>query len=178
MKEELKLNQKSNLTISSDDLILDKLKEESVEKEISLNSLVNQILRLHVDWYSNASKAGFLPIRRITIQKFLERYHEDELYQIGLDVAKETNKDLVLLMRDKFDLENALHVFESWMKASNYPFKHIVTDRTHKIIVQHDMSTKWSRYLSGVFAGVLVLFGVHDVDFDHTQCTLVCIIKM
>ena len=98
MKGELKVNHKSNLTISSDELMLDQLKEESVEKDLSLNALVNQILRLHVDWYSNASKAGFLPIRRITIQKFLERFTEDDLYQIGQDVAKETNKDLVLLM--------------------------------------------------------------------------------
>ena len=178
MRGELKVCLKSNLTISSDDLILDQLKEESFEKDLSLNTLVNQILRMHVDWYSNASKAGFLPIRRIAIQKFLERYTEDELYQIGKDVTKETNKDLVLIMRDKFDKENALDVFESWMKASNYPYKHTITGSTHKIVIHHDMGTKWSRYLSGVFAGVLELFGICDVDFDHTQCTLICIINM
>src|SRR6267143_1510433 len=166
MRGELKVSQKSNLTVSSDEFMLNRLKEESLEKDLSLNSLVNQILKLHVDWYSNASKAGFLPIRRIAIQKFLERYNEDELYQIGLDVAKETNKDLVLLMRDKFDLENALHVLESWMKASNYSYRHVVTGSTRKIVIHHDMGTKWSRYLSGVFAGVLELFGVRDVIFD------------
>jgi predicted hydrocarbon binding protein len=178
MKGELKMSHKSNLTVSSDGSLLEQLKEESLEKDLSLNSLVNQILRLHVDWYSNASRAGFLPIRRIAIQKFLERYTEDELYQIGLDVAKETNKDLVLLMRDKFDLDNALHVIESWMKASNYPYRHSVTDRTHKIVIHHDMGTKWANYLAGVFTGVLELFNVTDVQFDHTQCTLICIINM
>jgi predicted hydrocarbon binding protein len=178
MKGELKLSQKSNLTISSDEKILGRLKEESVEKDLSLNTLVNQILRLHVDWYSNASKVGFLPIRKITIQKFLERYTEDELYQIGQDVAKETNKDLVLLMRDRFDIENALHVFESWMKASNYPYRHTITGSTHKIVIHHDMGTKWARYLSGVFAGVLELFGIRDVQFDYTQCTLSCILDI
>jgi len=178
MKGELKIGHKSNLTISSDELMLGRLKQESVEKDLSLNTLVNQILRLHVDWYSNASKAGFLPIRRIAIQKFLERFTEDELYQIGKDVAKETNKDLVLLMRDKFDLENALHVFESWMKASNYPYRHTITGNTHKFVIHHDMGTKWARYLSGVFAGVLELFGICDVEFDYTQCTLICILDM
>src|SRR5437870_605868 len=178
MKGELKVNHKSNLTISSDELMLDQLKEESVEKDLSLNALVNQILRLHVDWYSNASKAGFLPIRRITIQKFLERFTEDDLYQIGQDVAKETNKDLVLLMRDKFDIENALHVLELWMKASNYPYRHNVTGRTHKIVIYYDMGTKWASYLSGVFAGILELFGIHEVQFDHTQCILICILNI
>lgn len=178
MKGELKVSHKSNLTIASDELILGRLKQESVEKDLSLNTLVNQILRLHVDWYSNASNAGFLPIRRVTIQKFLERYEEDELYQIGQDIAKETNKDLVLLMRERFDIENALHVFESWMKASNYPYRHTITGSTHKIVVHHDMGTKWARYLSGVFAGVLELFGVRDVQFDYTQCTLICILNM
>jgi len=178
LKGELKLSHKSNLTISSDELILGRLREESVERSLSLNTLVNQILKLHVDWYSNASKAGFLPIRRVAIQKFLERYTEDELYQIGQDVAKETNKDLVLLMRDRFDIENALHLFESWMKASNYPYRHTVTGSTHKIVVHHDMGTKWGRYLSGVFAGVLELFDIHDVQFDYTQCTLICIMNI
>src|SRR5579864_3629014 len=148
MKGDTKINQKSNLTVSSDSSILEQLKEESVEKDLSLNTLVNQILKLHVDWYSNASRAGFLPIRRVAIQKFLERYTEDELYQIGQDVAKETNKDLVLLMRDKFDVDNALHVLESWLKASNYRYRDIVTGHIHKIVIHHDMGTKWARYLS------------------------------
>src|SRR5207245_9086755 len=106
MKGELKVNYKSNLTISSDELMLDQLKEESVEKDLSLNALVNQILRLHVDWYSNASKAGFLPIRRITIQKFIERFTEDDIYHIRQDVDKETYIYFVLLMRYKLDFIN------------------------------------------------------------------------
>jgi predicted hydrocarbon binding protein len=178
MKGELKVKHKSNLTISSDEEVLDALKEEAEEKDFSLNTLVNQILNLHVDWHSNATKAGFLPIRRIAIQKFLERYTEDELYQIGLDVAKETNKDLVLVMRDKFDVDTALNVLESWMKVSNYSYRHTVTDRTHKIVIHHDMGTKWGRYLSGVFAGVFELFNITDIHFDHTQCTLICLINM
>ena len=178
IKDEIKNTHKSNLTVSSDASILDQLKEESVEKDLSLNTLVNQILRLHVDWHSSASRAGFLPVRRVAILKFLERYTEDELYQIGQDVAKETNKDLVLLMRDKFDVDNALHVLESWLKASNYRYRDIVTGNTHKIVIHHDMGTKWARYLSGVFVGVFGLFGVHDIQFDFTQCTLICILNL
>jgi len=36
------------------------LEKEAKQKEISLNTLANQIFNMYTDWHSNAGKAGFI----------------------------------------------------------------------------------------------------------------------
>lgn len=50
------------MTFRIDESILNVLKEESERKDISLNTLVNHVLKQYVDWDMYAAKAGMIPI--------------------------------------------------------------------------------------------------------------------
>jgi hypothetical protein len=73
-----------SVTLRLDKDILDKLRKEAKDKQVSLNVLVGQIALQHLDWHAYASKAGFLAVTRGTVQKMLEKITEkDVVEEIG-----------------------------------------------------------------------------------------------
>jgi hypothetical protein len=47
------------------------LREEAKQKDISTNTLLNQIVKEHLNWHANASKAGFIAVRRLLITNLM-----------------------------------------------------------------------------------------------------------
>jgi predicted HicB family RNase H-like nuclease len=56
--ETIKQRQSESITFRLDSTILNKLHYEVEQKDISVNTLVSHIIRRHIDWHSNAAKAG------------------------------------------------------------------------------------------------------------------------
>ena len=63
-KEVKQQHQSESITFRLDSTILNKLHREAQQKDISVNTLVSHIIRGHIDWHSNAAKAGFVTVRR------------------------------------------------------------------------------------------------------------------
>jgi len=51
-------------TFRIDSKALKSLRHEAGQKDISTKTLVNQIIKDHLNWHSNAAKAGFIAVRR------------------------------------------------------------------------------------------------------------------
>jgi len=66
-------HQSESITFRLDSTILNKLHPEAEQKDISVNILVSHIIRRHIDWRSNAAKAGFVTVRRGLLSKLLNR---------------------------------------------------------------------------------------------------------
>jgi len=75
------------------------LRREAGQKDISTNTLVNKLIKDHLNWHSNAAKAGFIPVRRLFISKVIKYLPEQEIISLAEYMAKTTNKDSILLMK-------------------------------------------------------------------------------
>jgi hypothetical protein len=91
-------------------------------------------------------------------------------------VAKTTNKDSILLMKSEYTIKSALDLLESWIKISDYPYRHEETNNDqhkHSYVIQHDMEMKVSIYLASLFQFVLDELGQNKtIEFDKTENTL------
>ena len=72
-KEVKQQHQSESITFRLDSTILNKLHHEAEQKDISVNTLVSHIIRRHIDWYSNAAKAGFVTVRRGLLSNLINR---------------------------------------------------------------------------------------------------------
>lgn len=160
------------ITIRADKKMLQALKKEAKEKQISTNVLISRIFRRYLDWHSNAAKAGFVPIRRGAIMKLLENLSEEEVGRIARSIATRESKDFVLLLRDEYNLFSALDVMETWIRTSGYKYKHGTRLGTHTLVIQHEMGKKWSVYLSESYRSILEEFGQTDSQFNLTDNTV------
>ena len=100
---------------------------------------------------------------------------------IAADLAKSSNKDLLLVLKDKYDVEAALAFIESWLKISGFPYKHDISSNTssvHRFMVHHNMGRRWSLYLSELYRNLFGELDVTEICTDATNNTLTFTIKI
>jgi hypothetical protein len=139
-----KLSENVSLRLNSD--IVSKLKREAEQKQISLNTLANQIFDFYVNFTSSAS-AYTEPIQKAAIVDLLEGYSEDQLKSHVERVYKKVGLDIIYQLEGRYDFEAILDLWEYRLKASRVPYKHIMDENNrdrHTFIIQYSMGKKWS----------------------------------
>ena len=165
-------HQSESITFRLDSTILNKLHHEAEHKDISVNTLVSHIIRRYIDWHSNAAKAGFVTIRRELLSNLIKRLSEKEISSIAEQIAQNETKDFVLLLRNEYNIESALDVIETWIKISDYPYRHEVNSTRHSYVIQHDMGKNWSLYIAELYRFLFGEFGLKNVEFDLSDNSL------
>ena len=153
-------NNSKSITFRLDSIILNKLHHEAEQKDISVNTLVSHIIKRHIEWHSNAAKAGFVAVRRGLLSNLINKLPEKDISSIAEYIAKNDTKDFVLLLRNEYNIESALDVIETWIKISGYPYRHEVTHTQHKYVIQHDMGKNWSLYMTELYRFLFEEFGL------------------
>lgn len=166
-----------SVTFRIDSKVLKNLRHEAEQKDVSTNTLVNQIIKDHLNWHSNAAKAGFISVRRPFVSKIIKHLPEQEIISLAEYVAKTTNKDAILLMKNEYTIKSALDFLESWIKISGYPYRHEETNdnqNRHLYVIQHDMGMKVSLYLATIYQSLFDELGQSKrrIGFDKTENTL------
>ena len=141
-------------TFRFDSETMKSLREEAKQKDISTNTLLNQIVKVHLKWHANASNAGFIAVSRLLIISLISHLSEQEIISVAENVAKNTNKDTILLLENEYTMKSALDFIENWIKISGYKYKHHeINDgqNRHMYVIQHDMGIKWSIYLANLY---------------------------
>ena len=177
-KNEKNHHHSQSITFRLDDIILNKLHREAEQKDISVNTLVSHIIRRHIDWHSNAAKAGFVTVRRGLLIDLINRLPEKEISSVAEYIAKNETKDFVLLLRSEYNIESALDVIETWIKISGYPYRHEANYTRHSYVIQHDMGRNWSIYLAELYRFLFEEFGLNRVEFDINHNTLAFIVDI
>ena len=134
-----------------EDSLLDALLTESDSKQISLNTLVNQVLREYIDWYANAPKVGYMIVRKSLISAMLERFNEDQIRQLARLTSKQS-REINLLFASHYNIDTALKIIEYKMRMSGYPYRKETHGNEHTYVIEHAMGPKWSLYLAELFA--------------------------
>jgi hypothetical protein len=166
-----------SVTFRIDSKALKNLRHEAEQKDISTNTLVNKVVKEHLNWHSNAAKAGFISVRRPFVSKVIKHLPEQEIISLAEYVAKTTNKDSILLMKSEYTIKSALDFLESWIKISGYPYRHEETNNgqnRHLYVIQHDLGMKVSLYLAVLFQFLFDELGQNKtrIEFDKTENTL------
>ena len=100
-------NKKSTtMTFRIDGNIITKLRSEADNREISLNVLVNQILKRFIEWDLFEPKVGLIPMARAIVIKLFENMSEDAIADMARDVGVNTVREISLFMEHKTDLES------------------------------------------------------------------------
>jgi hypothetical protein len=162
-------SKKTAVSFRIDSNILKKLNEESVNKEVSLNTLANQIFRQFVHWYSNAPHGGMIPIFKPLMQFLLSHVDDKEMVNIGKKIAKENSKDLIFLLTNEFSPQSSVGLVETWIKASGFTYKYEKDGTVHKFFIAHDIGKKYSLYLSALFGTSFSEFEIKTPVFDITD---------
>ena len=131
MNDEIQKQGTEGITFRIPSSSINLLREESKKKQVSLNTLVNQILKDHLDWYTYAAQARMFHVPRSTFSRLVDNLTEEELSKFVVTIAKKDFVDIGLLLRGEFTLLSFLNILENWSRISSIPYKQKINDDIH-----------------------------------------------
>jgi hypothetical protein len=165
-------NESITFRISGDILLA--LRQLSQEEGMSLNTLVNNVLRSYIDWESIAVKAGFGVFQKEVVRQAINALDEPTLTSIAANTA-DAYKDMLLLMKGSLDLDSFISIVKDRSKRAGFNLREFEEPEGKKIILQHDMGANWSIYSKAYHERVINSIG-HPVKIDATDSSIVMFI--
>ena len=148
-----------SVTFRLDSFVIDELQNEADNREISLNVLVNQVLKRYSEWDRFENKIGMMPVPKVILSSLIDRAisvakssgikdidrYRDDIIKQAAQLAFGLMKDSVLFMKRQYNLWVVLAVLEEYMKVSGIKADHkIEASRKHIFIIQHELGENWS----------------------------------
>jgi hypothetical protein len=130
--------------------LVEELETESVEKNISQNVLVKQILEKYVTWDRFAEKLGIIPVPKNILNELGKEMSGEDIENI-IKMLHTLIKESVLFMKGKYDLVHCIEGLEDYMKASGIKSDHRIEGEMHHFIIQHELGIKWSLLTERLF---------------------------
>ena len=156
-----------SVTFRLDLKVIDELQTEADNMEISLNVLVNQVLKRYAEWDRYENKIGMMPVPRVILSHLVDKcmsvakssgikdvnHYRDEIIKQAAELAFTLMKDSVLFMKKQYNLWVVLSVLEEYMKVSGIKADHkLEGSRKHVFVIQHELGENWSLFTREVLA--------------------------
>lgn len=150
-----------SVTFRLDSSVIDELQAEADNREISLNVLVNQVMKRYSEWDRFENKIGMMPVPKVILSSLIDKAisvakssgikdidrYRDEIIKQAAQLAFGLMKDSVLFMKRQYNLWVVLAVLEEYMKVSGIKADHkIEGSRKHVFIIQHELGENWSLF--------------------------------
>jgi hypothetical protein len=149
-----------SVTFRVDSAVVDELQREADGKEVSLNVLVNQVLKRYSDWGRYENKLGIMPVPKVMLSSLMEKAvnvaeengikdiepYRKEIVKRAAEIAFNIMKDSVLFMRKNYNLWTVLSVLQDYMKVSGINADHIIEGRKHTFVIKHELGENWSLF--------------------------------
>lgn len=152
-----------SITFRLDSITIDELQREADQNQISLNVLVNQVLRRYINWDSYENRLGMMPVPKAILITLIDRAMEmakkngineeaigpfrDQIIKDAANAAFDIMKDAVLFMKKQYNIWTVLSVLQEYMKVSGINSDHrIESGRKHVFVIQHDLGENWSLF--------------------------------
>jgi hypothetical protein len=139
---------------------------------VTLNTLVNQIIKDHLDWHASAAQARMFPVPRSTFSRLVDNLTEEELSKHAVTIAEKDFVDIGLLLRGEFTLPSFLNILENWSRMSSIPYKHETNNDVHNFIIQHDMGRNFSFLIKELYRYILEDMFEIKSNFTITDSTV------
>lgn len=177
-----------SVTFRLDSTVIDELQTEADNREISLNVLVNQILKRYSEWDRFENKIGMMPVPKVILSSLIDRAisvakssgikdvdrYRDEIIKQAAQLAFGLMKDSVLFMKRQYNLWVVLAVLEEYMKVSGIKADHKMEgSRKHVFIIQHELGENWSLFTKELLALIFQNLANVKAEISTTSNTTV-----
>ncbi len=160
---------KSSVTLSCrfDRKLYELLQNDCQKKDISLNSLMNSIVKKYLSWEKYAEEIGFIPLAKETVRLVFDNLDDAKIQMIAEHVGRTIPKELILLMFNRIDFDTIMNFID--ISSSRYGIvQHDVIGSDHTLTVYHGVNKKFSSFLYSALKTMAkeLSFGVELLNMD------------
>ena len=159
---------------------MNELRREADKKQVSLNTLTNQIFTDYIAWHTYAKQTGLFYVPKPLISRTANELTEEQLSSIAKEAVKDKLKDLTLLIRDEFTASSFLDMTEDWVRISDFSYKREIIEegRINRFIIQHDLGKNYGFLLKEMYRFALENLLHKKTEFEMTDNTLIVTVEI
>jgi predicted HicB family RNase H-like nuclease len=157
----------TTMTFRLDENLVTTLRLESERRHISMNSMINQILRRYVEWDMYESKLGLISMLKPVVAQLFKKTSKQEIIELATSIGKNATNDAALFMKNKMDLDSFLSWLDVRMKNSSVEINHNIEGSTHTYILKHDLGENYSLFQKTVLELIF-----NDVLRKRINCSM------
>jgi hypothetical protein len=162
-------------TVRIDEDLNEAMEKIATENNTSVNFVVNNALREHVEWTSVVPKLGFGTYPHYLINKLFEKLSEMECEEMGEITASKFTNSFLQYRFGSASLENWIRIAREFSKhAGGFRFlaETRKQDRETIVIFEHGSGIKWSHFFKGVVQHVGESLGMDvKTELNENKCT-------
>lgn len=160
-------NHSTNISSRIDTKTYDLLVKDAESEGISINSLINKIIKRHLMWDRFAEEMGLIPLTKRTLKKIFRSMDEETIKKIAQEVGGTVPQELIYLSYDKFDFTNLMKMIE--ISDSRFgKVKYNTNDSIHSINILHGVCENFSKFLAETHQvlaeGLSLKYNVEHID--------------
>jgi len=141
----------TTLSLRIDSELYEKLKNESDEKTISINSLVIGTIQKYIAWDIFAKELGFTSISKQTVSMLCEQIPEEKLKEIAKDSGFGIMQELLILMFGRIDFMTIVEIIKIRASLQGMVHHRINPNEEHILTIHHGISQKFGNFLAEIF---------------------------
>ena len=152
--------------------ILDNLKSLAKDQNLSLNTVVNQVLDSHIHWDQYAPQVGWVVMLKAALIELIKNVDRDAIIKTATKTSESGAKEISLFMRGRHGIDEWISIMRDRAKKSGFNYKEYKKDGKIRLVMHHDMGENWSLFFKSYFESVFDELG-SNVKADYTENSIV-----
>ena len=133
------------------------LDEEAERMGVSVNGLVNMILKRYAEFTRFLSKIDLVIINRELLNSLLDSYTEEEIYGLGISLGEIIPRDTILFWKKTLTQETVVDYIEKIICRYGYlgTYDEVNQNDLKIIVIRHRLGRKGSQFFYGYLKSAL-----------------------
>lgn len=150
------------------------LDEESERMGVSVNALVNMILKRYSEFTRFLSKIDLVVINRELLKSLFDSYPDEDIYGLGVAIGEIIPRDTILFWKKTLTFETIIEYIEKIICRYGFLGTYDETTQNDKkiIVIRHRLGQKGSQFLHGYLKSTLKSTLNLDSSFELTESSV------
>ena len=133
------------------------LDEEAERMGVSVNGLVNMILKRYAEFTRFLSKIDLVIINRELLNSLLDSYTEEDIYGLGISLGEVIPRDTILFWKKTLTQETVVDYIEKIICRYGYlgTYDEVNQNDLKIIVIRHRLGRKGSQFFHGYLKSAL-----------------------
>jgi antitoxin component of RelBE/YafQ-DinJ toxin-antitoxin module len=150
------------------------LDEESERMGVSVNALVNMILKRYSEFTRFLSKIDLVVVNRELLKSLLDSYPDEDIYGLGVSAGGIIPRDTILFWKKTLTFDTVLEYIEKIICRYGFLGTYDETSQNEKriIVIRHRLGKKGSQFLHGYLKSTLKTTLNLESSFELTESSV------
>jgi len=150
------------------------LHHEADRMGISVNAMMNSILKQYTEFTRFQSKLDMIVINRSILKNVLRHLEEHQAYDLGLKMGKELPNDIILFWKKNVTIDSVIEYIEKILCIYGRmgTYDEMAESDSRILVIRHRLGINGSKFLMGYLKSLFINMLGLDTDIQITDYSI------